>query len=64
MDGIYKRLLKQGKLRKRNEMTYEAGFLLAPSESEKAFKDAIRLLKGILKEVKAQNPQLELKFDL
>ena len=50
--------------RKRNELTYEAGVLLSKSESEKAFLDAIALLKKILSEVKSQNPQLELQFDL
>ena len=50
--------------RKRNEITYEAGILLTKSEAEKAFLDAIALIKKILSEVKSQNPQLELKFDL
>ena len=50
--------------RKRNEMTYEAGALLSMSESQKAFADAIDLIKGIFKLAKAQNPQMELKFDL
>lgn len=50
--------------RKRNEMTYEAGALLSKSEAEKAFSDAIVLIKKILAEVKALNPQLEFKFDL
>ena len=50
--------------RKRNEMTYEAGALLSMSESQKAFSDAISLVKEILKQVKIQNPQLELKFNL
>jgi uncharacterized protein (UPF0332 family) len=50
--------------RKRNEMTYEAGALLSKSESQKAFADAIELVKKILADVKAKNPQLELKFDL
>ncbi len=50
--------------RKRNELTYEAGVLLSKSESEKAFLDSIALIKKILSEVKSQNPQLELKFDL
>ena len=34
------------------------------SESQKAFSDAISLVKEILKQVKIQNPQLELKFNL
>jgi uncharacterized protein (UPF0332 family) len=50
--------------RKRNVMTYEAGTLLSKSEAQKAFTDAIMLVKKILAETKAQNPQLELKFDL
>ena len=50
--------------RKRNEMTYEAGSLLSKSEAQKAFSDAISLVEGILSEVKSQNPQLELKFEL
>ena len=50
--------------RKRNEMTYEAGALLSMSESQKAFADAISLVKEITKEVKSQNPQLELVFDI
>ena len=50
--------------RKRNEMTYETGGLLSKSEAQKAFADAISLVKRILTEVKSQNPQLELKFDL
>jgi uncharacterized protein (UPF0332 family) len=49
--------------RKRNEMTYEAGVLLSKSESEKALSDAISLVIKILDEVKAKNPQLELKFN-
>ena len=50
--------------RKRHEMTYEAGTLLSKIESQKAFADAIALIHKILDEVKAQNPQLEIKFDL
>ena len=50
--------------RKRNDMTYEAGILLSRSESEKAFADSVSLVEGILKEVKALDPQLELKFDV
>lgn len=50
--------------RKRNEITYEAGFLLSKSETEKAFKDAIILVKEIFSETKSVNPQLELKLDL
>ncbi|MFH1441213.1 MAG: hypothetical protein ABIH18_04150 [Candidatus Omnitrophota bacterium] len=62
----YKQLTSQFETmrRKRNEMTYEAGVLLSRSESEKAFQDAIFLIKKILTEVKAINPQLELKFNL
>ena len=50
--------------RKRNEMTYESGTLLSKSETQKAFSDAISLVRKILDEVKSQNPQLELKFSL
>jgi len=50
--------------RKRNEMTYESGTLLSRSEAQKAFSDAIALVKKIFIEAKAQNPQLELKFQL
>jgi uncharacterized protein (UPF0332 family) len=50
--------------RKRNEITYEAGILLSKSESEKAFLDAIALVKNVLAEVKSVDPQLELKLDL
>jgi uncharacterized protein (UPF0332 family) len=50
--------------RKRNEMTYESGALLSKSEAQKAFSDAIALVKKIFTEAKAQNPQLELKFQL
>jgi hypothetical protein len=50
--------------RKRNEMTYESGTLLSKSEAQKAFSDAIALVKKIFAEAKAQNPQLELKFQL
>jgi len=49
--------------RKRNEMTYEAGALLSPGEAEAAFQDAISLIRRILADVKARNPQLELDFD-
>lgn len=49
--------------RKRNEMTYEAGGLLSMSEAQKAFSDAASLVKQILKEVKCQNPQIELSFN-
>jgi uncharacterized protein (UPF0332 family) len=50
--------------RKRNEMTYESGTLLSKSEAQKAFSDAIALVKKIFTEAKAQNPQHELKFQL
>ena len=36
--------------------------LLSISEAQKAFSDAIALVKKILAEVKSQNPQFELKF--
>ena len=48
--------------RKRNEMTYEAGALLSPSEAEEAFADAISLVRTILSDVKARNSQMELDF--
>lgn len=62
----YRNLTKQFETmrRKRNEMTYEAGVLLSMSEAQESFSDAISLVKKILKEVKSQNPQLELKFEL
>ena len=50
--------------KKRNEMTYESGTLLSESEAQKAFSDAIALVKKILAEVKSRNPQFELKFKL
>lgn len=50
--------------RKRNEMTYESGTLLSKSEAQKAFSDAIALVKKIFVEVKSQNPQFELRFQL
>jgi uncharacterized protein (UPF0332 family) len=49
--------------RKRNEMTYESGTLLSKSEAQKAFSDAVALVKKILAEVKSRNPQFELKFE-
>lgn len=50
--------------RKRNSMTYEAGTLLSKSESKKAFQDSISLVEEILRQVKLQNPQLELNLEL
>jgi len=49
--------------RKRNELTYEPGSLLSKSESEKAFKDAVSLVKNIIREASAVNPKIQLKFD-
>ncbi len=49
--------------RKRNDLTYEAGTLLSDIEAKQAFSDALSLVKGILKEIKLNNPQLEIKFD-
>ena len=62
----YKELTGQFEImrRKRNEMTYEAGVLLTLSDAKHAFQDAISLVQRILKEVKSQNPQLELNFEL
>jgi len=48
--------------RKRNEMTYEAGALLSPTEAEEAFNNAISLVRKILSDVKKRNPQMELDF--
>ncbi|MFA5100093.1 MAG: hypothetical protein WC547_04320 [Candidatus Omnitrophota bacterium] len=48
--------------RKRNEMTYEAGVMLSKAETDKAFADAVSLVKHILEMVKKNNPQMELKF--
>lgn len=48
--------------RKRNEMTYEAGALLSPSETEQALSDAVSLVRKILTEAKSRNPQLEIEF--
>jgi uncharacterized protein (UPF0332 family) len=50
--------------RKRNEITYESGTLLSKSEAQKAFSDAIAIVKKILSDLKSRNPQLELKFEL
>ena len=50
--------------RKRNELTYEIAKPLSKSEADKAFADAIELVKSILKTVRAGNPQMELDFDL
>ena len=50
--------------KKRNEMTYEAGALISKTETEKAFFDATKVIEGILNEVKAKNPQLELEFEI
>lgn len=62
----YKELTGQFEImrRRRNEMTYEAGTLLTLSDAKHAFQDAISLVRKILKEVKSQNPQLELDFKL
>lgn len=66
LGGKYRDLTEQFETmrRKRNEMTYEAGGLLSLSESQKAFADAISLVQQILTAVKADNPQLELDFNL
>jgi len=48
--------------RKRNQMTYEAGGLVSLLEAKAAFGDAKKLLKGILREVEAKNPQFRLKM--
>ena len=66
LGGKYRNLTEQFETmrRKRNEMTYESGTLLSKSEAQKAFSDAIALVKKIFTEAKAQNPQLELKIQL
>lgn len=43
-------------------MIDEAGSLLSKSESESALEDASTLVRKILTETKAHNPQMELKF--
>ena len=50
--------------RKRNEITYEAGYALSVSESLRAFNDSIELVKKIIDYIKADNPQLEIDFNL
>ena len=62
----YKKLTNRFEMmrRKRNNLTYEAGTLVSRSEAKESFADAIELVKKILKKVKADNPQLELKFSL
>jgi uncharacterized protein (UPF0332 family) len=49
--------------RKRNDLTYQGGTLLSKSEAQNALSSAISLIQNILRKVKTQNPQLELKFD-
>ena len=49
--------------RKRNDLTYEGGTLLSKTEAQNAISSAISFLQKILKRVKAQNPQLVLKFE-
>ena len=48
--------------RKRNEMTYETGGLLSRSEAQKAFSDAISLVKKILTEVKSQKSSVRVEI--
>jgi hypothetical protein len=50
--------------KKRNILTYEADGFVTSTECHKAFEDSIELAKGIIKEAKSQNPQLELEFEL
>ena len=66
LGGPYRELTEKFETmrRKRNEMTYESGILLSKSEAQKAFSDAVALVKKIFAEAKAQNPQLDLKFPL
>jgi len=49
--------------RKPNDLTYQGGTLLSKSEAQDALSSSISFIQNILKKVKAQNPQLELKFD-
>ena len=49
--------------RERNELTYQGGTLLSKSEAQNALSSAISFIQNVLKKVKVQNPQLELKFD-
>jgi len=62
----YKKLVEQFETmrRKRNDLTYETRILLSMSESQKALSDAVSLVKNILTEAKAMNPQSELKFEI
>jgi len=66
LGGHFRHLTEQfeSMRRKRNEMTYEAGTLLSNSEAQRAFSDAIAMVKKILGDLKCQNPQMELKFEL
>ncbi len=66
LGGEYKKLVEQFETmrRKRNDLTYETRTLLSMSESQKAFSDAISLVKKISAEAKAMNPQSELKFEI
>ena len=46
--------------RKRNELTYEFGGLLSPSEIKASLKDAEDWIRAILGKVKEKNPQFDL----
>lgn len=48
--------------RKRNEATYEAGFLISERDAKNAFSDASGLLRGIVDRIKKDNPQLRFEF--
>ena len=62
----YKSLTMQFEVmrRKRNEMMYGSGSIFSRKDTDKAFLDAISLVKRILKTAKSKNPQLELEFNL
>ncbi|MFA5320346.1 MAG: hypothetical protein WC418_04110 [Candidatus Omnitrophota bacterium] len=50
--------------RKRNDLTYEVEVLLTRSESKEALQSAIELVSKALEDIKAKNPQMELKFEI
>ncbi len=48
--------------RKRNEITYKGGAMVPKSEASEAFESAIALVRKILEQAKAANPQIELEL--
>lgn len=48
--------------RKRNEITYKGGAMVPKSEASETFESAIALVRKILEQAKAANPQLELEL--